>query len=385
MKKLHFPEISKRFEGMMPNGFVNAAQGWSFRKEELVEAAKGKRLLTLDLDMAGTGVCSLNCGHCFRRNKEFGKEKRMDFDEVEKHLREAKGLGLRSVKIIGPGEPIEDPELFRLLSLFRELDIVPLLFTKGRVFGDDPACIQVHGFDGHELLRRLYEMDTSILMGSTSFDPETEDKTVGRKGYHEARNEALVRLNETGFMDFVPGLSTRCALIFNPLTPRNIDEAFDVYVWARERNIQPIMGPTMVAGRALDKLKQICPTDEELIDTFTRINIWAIEHGIYTLTELQEHGISAYAGGTHCHQVSCGLFVRGDGAVLRCPGDDISIQGNLRERSLTEIWIGSENLRLHAGAYNNFCPPKEGKSFPNGFFPEVLRRVMLHFVADSKS
>lgn len=379
MKQIQFPDIPKKFEGKMPRGFVNEVRGWSFSKAELAEAARAGRLLTVDLDMAGTGVCSLNCGHCFRRNKEFGKERRMDFLEVEMHLREAKTLGLRSVKIIGPGEPIEDPHLFRLLSLFRELEVTPLIFTKGRIFGDDAACERIHGTDGRELLRRLHDMGASILMGSTSFDPETEDMTVGRRGYHQSRNEALRRIAELGFMDFVPGVPTRCALIFNPITPRNIDEAFDAYVWARQRNIQVVMGPTMVAGRALDKLKQICPPDEELIGVFTRINIWAVEHGIYSIAELREHGISAYAGGTHCHQVGCGLFIRGDGAVLRCPGDDISVQGHLRERSLTDIWLESENLRLHAGRYNNFCPPKEGRSFPDGFFQEVLSRVLEQF------
>ena len=59
-----------------------------------------------------------------------------------------------------------------------------------------------------------------------------------------------------------------------------------------------------------------------------------------------------------CQQLGHGMFIRRDGKALRCPGDDVSVQGDLKSRSLAEIWAG--------------CPPKSGKTIPEGFFEKVL-------------
>jgi len=381
MKRIAFPDVPKRFKDpKVPAGFVNDVRGWSFSRKEVKEAAKAGRLLTMDVDMAGKGACSLRCGHCFRRTAEFGKEARIGLDELMGHIREAKALGLRSVKLIGPGEPLEDRGLLPFLRMLREMDIIPLIFTKGHVFGDDRLCAKLHGIDGRVLAEEVKRLGAGILLGATSFEPELEDATVGRQGYHATRNEAIIRLVEAGLNDFAPGEPTRLSFVCAPVTPRNIGEVYELYVWARERHIQPVMAPTMIAGKALGNLCGLVPDGNELVELYVRINLWAIEHGVMTLEELREQGIAAYAGAAPCNQVAVGMFLKGH-TVLRCPGDDISVQGDLREKSLTEIWEGSENRRLYSGQYNNGCPPKEGKSFPERFFEKVMKLVEEHFGA----
>lgn len=372
-KTLVFPDIGPKFKGQkVPAGFVNDVRGWSFSRLEVEEAAKTGKLLTMDIDLAGKGTCSLRCGHCFRRTGGFAKEERMDLAELTKHLREAKALGLKSVKLIGPGEPLEEKGLLDFLRMLREMDITPLIFTKGLVLGDDSFSQRVHGMDGRALAKALKDPNVSILLGTTSFDPATEDRTVGREGYHSKRHEALKRLDEVGFNEFIPGQPTRLAFVCTPISPTNIDEAFAIYKFARDIHAQPIFAPTMIAGRALDKLCDIVPDSEELLELYVKINLLSIELGITTPEEIASVGITAYAGGAPCNQVAVGMFLRGDGKVLRCPGDDISIQGDLHKQSLTEIWEQSENRRVYAGQYNNGCPPKEGKSFPEGFFEKVM-------------
>ncbi len=380
-KKLMFPEVKPVFTGLkVPAGFVNDVRGWTFGRLEVEDAAKNGKLLTMDIDMAGKGACSLRCGHCFRRTAEFKNEKRMDFAELTAHLREAKGLGLRSVKLIGPGEPLEDRGLLGFLRMLREMDITPLVFTKGHVLGDDDFSQGRHGMDGQALCAALKDLDTSILLGTTSFDPATEDAIVGRRSYHERRHMAIERICEAGFNAFTQNQPTRLAFVCTPVTPLNIDEAFAIYEFARAIHAQPILAPTMVAGRALDRLCDMIPSPEDLVELYVKINLFNIEHGITTLEEIGSVGITAYSGAAPCNQVAVGLFLRGDGKVLRCPGDDISIQGDLRERSLREIWEKSENRRIYAGQYNNGCPPKKDVSFPVGFFETVLERVKAHFV-----
>lgn len=372
MKKLLFPKVDKKFD-RFPKGYVNDTKGWAHSRKDIL--GKKGSLLSLDIDMPGKGVCRLRCGHCFRRSPEFSKIKNMDMDEMHGQLEDAVELGLRSVKIIGPGEPLEDPHLFEFLELLKKMNITPLIFTKGHPIGDDKLAMKRFGIDGRELVARLDECGVSILLGTTSFHPETEDSIVGRKGYHATRNETILRLVEAGFNDFIPGVATRLAFIGTPATPLNIDEMFEIYTWAKSRNIQPVLAPTMIAGKAHGCMDELMVDEKELLDLYVKINLWALEKGMMTFEELEEQGIAPYAGAAPCNQIAGGAFLRGDGKLLRCPGDDYTILGDVREQKLEEIWKNSENVKKYSGMYNNYCPPKEGKSIPSGFFDKVLEEV----------
>ncbi|MFH0737355.1 MAG: SPASM domain-containing protein [Candidatus Micrarchaeota archaeon] len=374
-KVLKFPAIAPKFRGKVPPGFINDVKGWSNTKPEIEEALKNGRMLTMDIDMSGKGACSLRCGHCFRRTKDFWKEKRLGFDELGSNLRQAKALGVRSVKIIGPGEPLEDRSLFRLLSLLRELEIIPLIFTKGHVLGDERLSQLKYGLSCDELAEKLYEIGATILQGATSFDAPTEDSTVGKEGYHSLREKALIRLVRAGFADFTSGEPTRLGLSFSPVTPQNIDEALEAYAFARERHIQPVLGPLIMAGKAKAR-PDLLVQGEEFISLYVKLNLLAIKQGIFTLDDLETLGVSAYGTTPPCSQLSTGMFLRGDGKVLRCPGNDTAIIGDVKEKTLTRIWEENVGLRRFKNPCNNCCPPKSaGCSYPKGFFDEVLRRV----------
>ncbi len=388
-----FPKIPVLFDGMMPRGFRNDVNGWTFTARSVAKAAKKHQLLTLDIDMGMSpgkeksqriiGGCSLGCPHCFRRQQGFTTEGYMGAEELFRHIREAKVLGLRSVKLIGPGEPLEEPGLLWFLRELRAMGITPLIFTKAHVLGDDALCTKIHGMDGTQLASELEKLGVSLLVGATSFIPEAQDFDVRKEGYHTKRNLALERIVDAGFTRFTPGEATRLALVCTPVTPRNLGEIFDMYVWARQRNIQLVIAPTMIAGRALDKMSSLLNDGKALVGAYVMIMAWAVKHGVMSLWDILRYGVPAYAGGAWCNQVAVGMFLRGDHKMLRCPGDDISIQGDLRVQTLTEIWLNSENVRKYAGRFNNGCPPKEGKSFPTGFFTAVYVRVIFKVVRES--
>jgi MoaA/NifB/PqqE/SkfB family radical SAM enzyme len=376
-KRLVFPTIPRQFKGRFPKRFVNDCHGWNFSQAELLEAKKNGRMLTMDLDMSGKPSCSLRCGHCFNSVLKL-KEKRGELltdQEIKNILSEAKSLGLKSVKIIGPGEPLEEKSLIPFLEFMVENGIKPLIFTKATALGNPRISLTIHGMGPDELARRLREdFDVTICFGANSFNPELQSSIVRRRWYPEIRNRALELLAHHGFNEYAPGEPTRLAMIFNPIMKNNFDEVFEVYTWSRLRNIVVVSSPTMVSGKCAEPetYSKITPSETELIALYIKINKWAIEKGIYTLADLERDGIASYVGAKPCQQVAVALFLRRDGLAFRCPGDDVSIQGHLRESSLTEIWENSENLRIHSGKINVGCPPKIGKSIPEGFFENVL-------------
>jgi MoaA/NifB/PqqE/SkfB family radical SAM enzyme len=396
------------FYSCFPKNLVNNVNGWGSFSKPVLDKNIGK-LLSLDIDYGTPDLCSLRCPHCFRKDNKAdsdggGVHRIIYHDRMIKIIEEAKDLGLKSVKFLGAGEPLEaetaeskrsvksnvegeSPE-FHFLEFLRYLKgkrIVPSIFTKGHVIGDDNLVKRYYSrygiSTGEELAEELNRANASILLGFNSFDTNVQDAMVGSLGpkaiikdYTKKRNRALELLVNAGFNKFNP---THLCLAINPVTKANYPEVLEIYKWARVRNLYPIVCPTMVSGRCAIQTawEKINPTDEQLIDMYTKIYEFNIREGIQTLEQIKEEGISPYAGGNPCNQIGCGMYITITGTVLRCPGDDVSILGNIWTDSLKDIWLRSENYRLYRGKFNCGCPPKMGKSIPRNLFAEVIRRL----------
>ncbi len=371
------PKIPVVFKDKFPKNFKNTVIGWTnFSQKELNEN-KGK-LLTLDIDFGN--VCTLNCPHCFRKNNkvDYGKNKLMNYNDIVKLVKDAKKLGLRSVKFLGAGEPFENKRFLEFLRFLHSQNISAGIFTKGHVIGDDRLVKKYNSQyginDGKELVQELKKLNVSILLGFNSLDSKIQDEMVGNiKGYTLKRNKALKLLVEAGFNKTNP---TKLCLILAPITKQNYTQIFEIYKWARVRNIYPVGCPTMISGRCAEKYEwhKITPNKKQLIDLYTKIYKWNIEKGIQTLEQIKKEGISPYAGCHPCNQVACGMYVTLTGTVLRCPGDDITVFGNIWKESLENIWKKCGNYKRQ-GTFNCYCPPKEGKSIPSGFYNEVLKNL----------
>lgn len=351
------------YPAAFPSDFVNDVRGWAF-DEDTIRLNAG-RLLTLDIDF-GSG-CSLNCPFCFTRGRvNVNGASELAFSDYVRIIREAKELGLRSVKIVGAGEPLEEPLFIDLLALLKDYNVIPLIFTKANSLCDDDfvsSTFGKHGLStGLQLIRYLYSAGASLIVSLNSFDGSLQDVMVGGcPGYSLRRAQALEVLAAEGFNSTNP---TRLAVGVNPVTVWNIAGAYDIYVWARERNIYPIVTPSMVAGLAKSIIKDINPPDAELIELYSRIYSFNLARGLQTGAQLEREGISSYAGAHPCNQVGCGLYITLSGEVYSCPGSDSKSEGNTKNTPLDVIWHSSENYNSRSGLYNCRCIAKDGMTLP---------------------
>lgn len=364
------PDI-KAIYNRFPDNYINDIRGWGIDKETIIKE-KGK-LLTLDIDFGS--YCSLNCPGCFRKkNKADRVKNELDYDDLVKLILEAKKLGLRQIKFLGAGEPQENGRYLEFIRFLKSQNIISMQFTKGQVIGDDDKVKEYFGEygirTGKELVDELYKNDVSITLGFNSFDDKIQGKMVGRgKEFIHIRNKALKLLVERGFSKSNP---TRLGLAVNPVTQWNIDEAFDIYKWGRLRNMYVVVTPTMISGRAGDtSWKHITPPQKDIINLYRQINEFNIETNLQKKQFILENGISSYAGGHVCNQVSCGMYITLNGVVLRCPGSDTAIEGNIWESTLSDIWNNSINKNTLAGQYNAKCIAKDGKSIPTNLYQDV--------------
>jgi MoaA/NifB/PqqE/SkfB family radical SAM enzyme len=369
------PNIPKKIDNF-PRISEDIIPYWGFFSQQELSENKGK-LLMLDFDFGR--YCSLDCPECFRKDSvvdDFSDED-LTYDEIINVIDEARELGLQSVKICGAGEPTENTKFLQLIRDMTDRDIGLAVFTKGSVLGSDEKTSLFNKKYGittaKELCEQLYDLKVSFMLGFQSFYTEIQDEIVGGvEGHALVRNKALENLVNAGFNNTYP---TRLAICSNAISKMNYEEVFEIYVYARERNLYPVTTVTMVSGKQLDKeyLEKTDITDQQKIDLWTKIYSWNIENGIQKLSQIQGEGVSVLPGTHPCNQIACGLYVTANGNVVGCPGFT-DVEGNVKETSIKEIWENSKNIR-RAGTFNCKCPPKDGITIPNDLYEKVLKNL----------
>jgi len=378
----NIPEISDKTDTPINRPWV---QGWSVTKEELLETLPDGTFTMSQLDISisndeyveavNQGIedadiqseenireltkrakkhyglaCEIGCAHCFEcQTKTINKL--MTVEEIFNMLLEAKKLGLKNVKFLGPGELMHNPRLFEILDFFEANDINLAIFTKGLILGSDERTQRIFGISASELCNKLANYrNVSILLSLTSADKTTELKRTMAKNasdLFETRNKAFENLAATGLNKNNGETGQRLALICAPVLEDNIDEALRIFKWGMERNIPVVIAPTMISGKGCEMQERNAEFKQvKLVDLWAKIYVWMIRKKIFTLTQIEEEGISPYPGYA-CNQYIAGMLVRKDGQVQACPGNENpKYCRDVRKQPLKDIWKNSLGYKL---------------------------------------
>ena len=381
---LEYPDIPKFSHPDANPVKVNMVQHWGFFTAEEV-AERPPRLLCMDLDFGR--LCSLNCPTCFRKSNLVDDQKYDDltYEELLRVIYDALKMGLSQVKICGAGEPLEYRPLLQLARDLTARGVGMAVFTKGHVLGDDRHVARVFGEYGidnaGDLCREFFELKTSFLVSLQSTDAQIQDQLVGGvKGYTAKRNRALELLAEAGFNKSMP---TRLAICANPMVRNNFDGLFDIFVYARERNMLPVNAALMVSGKQIDYdfLEEHDVSPDEKEDLWFRLYDYNLVHGFNTIEQLWREGLSSMPGIHPCNQIAVGVYLTCNGTVVRCPGDGGEVPlGNVHDRGIIDIWKGHGDWDF-TGIFNVGCPFKDGITLPEGMYDRVLSRLLDKYPA----
>jgi MoaA/NifB/PqqE/SkfB family radical SAM enzyme len=439
--KTHKEELERRlparFPGMepLPEGFRNSTRGWPVKSGKPgcytadVEHVPD-RLAAKHND--GTGdfsllsgyhpnLCIHRCPSCFSEQDAVYAKRRADgsmnpimtmsqtFGVIDKlmAIAESEGHTFESVKFLGPGELLMNPELFDIIEEYAKRGITIGIFTKGALLGSDALARKYQGHKGmgsaKEFVDRLAACgNVTLLFSFQSFDPDVqqslvsrrvEKKMLGLRGYAGIRLQALEDILASGF--YSDGMTDRICIANTPIVPENIEESFDIYRFFIERGTPVVMTPTMVSGLGLVQLGRqrtgMNSFQERLIELYAEVYGYNIRKGIQTIEQIVSEGIASYVGAAPCSQASNGFgLIRANGRVDMCPGradGPDSIFGNVMETSPAEIWAKSLNRMRGMDPHNlvnNGCPAKDATSpeqnacrpFPYGFYERVMSLLM---------
>lgn len=248
-----------------------------------------------------TTACNNNCVHCYNVGSDM-----MPPEMAKRCLDEAAELGTLFLNITG-GEPMLHKDIWDILSYAINLNFATLLYTNATLIGSEEATrLKDMG---------IYHVDTTLL-GARS---ETHDALTRVKGSFEKTMRAVDLLKTLGVSMAVK----------TPVMKENADETEDIHQMLSDMGIDHIASPLIFAKDNGDSAPlRHRPSDIQLKRFF-------LSHEVKSLTD-------AY-GCYSCHFGRCVFAVRANGEVNPCISVPLPL-GNVRERSLKEIWTGSSEL-----------------------------------------
>jgi len=336
--------------------------GGTFPEEEMNQAKINGNPLTLDL--AIPGACLNDCIFCGYKDTQKGKK--LSFEEIIDIIEQFSKLGGKSIKILGEGEPLLREDILTIYEQIHSYGLQSVLFTCGNVLGDDKLAKKIFGGSGEEIIKKLSECKTTIML---KFEAKKQDNIVQRKGYSAKRNLALERLINEGFNQYQP-----THLGFGIVVLKyNLQEIPINYKFAIRNNIYPLLCPLMPIGKAanLEYRSQIGISQSEIVK---------LSANIYTI--LSEEGIEVkypadFPGGLPCDIARAGFYIGDTGDIYVCESEEKI--GNIGDLSLSEAWTrikGIKDAKYKNNRWSGFCYEKRRqKILPENFDELVLAEL----------
>ena len=285
---------------------------FEFTKEEIDQAVKNNRLLSVELELSLR--CNLRCQYCYVPDaKNFENE--LTQDELRNVIIQVKELGARKIIILG-GEPMVYPQIMEILTFIRSQGLDVEMFTNG--FQITP-----------EAARQLFELGVFVVLKMNSRVENIQDALSGKKGAYKNIQNAFKNLKAAGY----PGKNSNFA-VSTIICQQNIDDIPQMWDWLRQQNITPYFEMITPQGRARTN-KWLNVDILRLEETFNKLaEIDRVKYNRHWLPQPPLVGIKCLR-----HQFSC--MINAQGYVFPCVGINIPV-GNIREHKLSEIIRDSE-------------------------------------------
>ena len=282
--------------------------GYTYDPEDAYRARQDNRLLAIRLETNRS--CNLRCRYCYaesgvRLNQE------LSYRALTEVIEQAKGLGVRSVVVIGGGEPTLHPQFRELISYIHSLDIVPMIFS-------NTVAIT------RELAEFLYARNVSVMGKLDSLRPRLQDFIAGRRGAYGRIHQGLKNLIQAGFTQVEDPRSLRLGLSF-VASRLNLEEVEQVWDFCRQGNIFPNIEVLTPTGRAKHNLPGQAPSLEEIKGY--KLRLLEIDRSRYGYDWLPYTPLP----GSGCLQYLYSLYVTIDGNIRPCAPTKLDENPSLRE------------------------------------------------------
>jgi radical SAM protein with 4Fe4S-binding SPASM domain len=288
-------EKPKEFDSLSLLSPPPVLRGYMYGAQEAHEARDSNRLLAIRIETNKS--CNLRCRYCYAQSGE-DSAKVADFNNLKRIISEAKELGIRSVVVIGGGEPTLYPNFRDLIFYIDSLGIIPVIFSNTLLMTEELAWF-------------LYKHNASVMGKLDSLKPEVQDYLAGREGASEDIRKGLGNLLKAGFSKPAGRGELRLGVSFVS-NKMNLEEIEEIWHFCRQNNIFPNMEILTPTGRANDELKDKLLTADEIKEY--KLKLLEIDRKYYGYDWLPYTPITA----SGCLQHLYSLYINIEGNVRPC-------------------------------------------------------------------
>jgi molybdenum cofactor biosynthesis enzyme MoaA len=339
--------------------------GWTFSEQSLLSAVEGDILLNPSLDLGNP--CNLNCPYCFIEEKgserKIRKAHELSYREIREVIDDFLQGGAETINLVGAGEPMIDLQFKEVIDQIHHGGARTVLFTNGVMIARNKAILDF-----------LFERGVTIVLKFNAISSTLQDAVVGKKGYTQERDRALLALIERGFNTAHPtrlGLDT---LAFEG----NLLDLPKIHRWCRKNNVHPLTAEFIPAGRTSDgTVEAVASLDRVEPDLASEarhaLRPLRADQREWLQSALEEvdkelgivHlGAKAYFGGGGCTQL-LGVYVDIEGRIWPCVARSRTDRkttlplGWLRKGDKpSDVWRRSGYLQRLRSEYTGACPYK---------------------------
>ncbi len=318
----------------------------SYSEEEYRAARRREKLLYLNIEF--TNKCNLACTGCFagfgdvQNVYEVGGERGyrhvkevqgpLIFEEICAMLEEGRALGVRTVDLIGGGEPLISELFFPIAERAVALGMEVEVFTNGTLITPEAA-------------RRMFELRVLPFVKLYSARSWVHDSMVGKSGAWRRAVKGIEHLLDAGY----GGGAGMPMALETIVVRRNREDLPLLWRWARENGMIPYF--ERFVGCHYDGDPGALLTPPELKDLWEEL--WLLDRGEYGFTWPMLPIRVGYTCATNFYS----LYVNYEGQVRPCSGVFIPL-GDVRKQGLRDI-LGQhpvvKDLREYERPDSSFC------------------------------
>ncbi len=236
----------------------NILRGYTYSYEEGRKARDSCRLLTLRIETSL--VCNMKCRYCAWESGN-ALDYEIDFTELKRCIDDGISLGIKSVVIIGGGEPTIYSHFAELVMYINSKKLIPVVITNGLTMN-------------YDLAKFLYDNNCSVLLKHDSFHKHVQDYLSGINGAYSKINDGLNNLISVGYtQDIDDGLRLGLSFV---VTKQNIDEITKIWKYCRNNNLYQNMELLNPIGRTKYNADKLIPEQsyvKKIIEEIKKIDL----------------------------------------------------------------------------------------------------------------
>lgn len=289
---------------------------YSFSSELVKQTRDLNKLLTLEIELSRK--CNYKCRYCYS-DAGIPLDKELKIAELFEVVNQAKELCVRTIVIIGGGEPLLYPHIKELIKYIFSKGIGMILFTNGSQLD-------------REMADYLYMYRVFPVLKANGIRPKTMNWLCGVPFAYTSFVRALSNLMSAGYdkAENSIGIST-------VICCQNYEEIVPLWKWVRDNKMIPYFERVTPQGRA--KNNDLDISSNRLKEIFDKLAI--IDKRDYGIKWDSTHPPIA---GSTCERHYYSLYVKSNGDVVPCSGIDLPV-GNVRDSCLKDIIINSDVIQ----------------------------------------